>query len=554
MNPRDQRRRAGGRSGWLGLLMTGVLLVGCSNAAGTLTPVPTATSSPPKFSPTEATTSTPLRQPGATPTATPTPAGTQAPIATATPTPDASPSSPAPAGSDPTSIPAALPVRGLTIGLLLGSEIMMAPRPQGGLYVSIPSTEEDPPFGTVVALLDPSGQVARGWPIRLVDALICSPPLVATDGSVRIVCETGDESGRALAFDATGRMLPGWPVVIEGWGSWGGGQRVIGDRLVVVGHGSYESVDSVTGWANEAWLITVDADATVSIGARLRANGPWSIGPDATAYGVSHPNPWAEGPSPPQVSVITAFDLAGPRPGWPARVDGVASAPAFGPEGQLYLTVGSYTKAASRTVVLDRDGQIVPGGSRELPIATAAAIESEGTWTPSSPLVAADGTAFVSGGPASDSRWNAPGDTTVFALDSSGRVMRGWPQIPCWPPVGEGWLDAVASALGPGKVVYSLCAAPDAGSSVEPTTGGSIVATGPDGRVRPGWPLVLSRPHAELRSAVVGPDGTVYAVAIENEPDHLGSATILAIGPDGTIRSRTTVATRVNYYPIPPLT
>ena len=146
MNPRDQRRRAGGRSGWLGLLMTGVLLVGCSNAAGTLTPVPTATSTPPMFSPTEAPTSAPLRQPGATPTATPTPAGTQAPIATATPTPDASPSSPAPAGSDPTSIPAALPVRGLTIGLLLGSEIMMAPRPQGGLYVSIPSTEEDPPL------------------------------------------------------------------------------------------------------------------------------------------------------------------------------------------------------------------------------------------------------------------------------------------------------------------------------------------------------------------------------------------------------------------------
>jgi hypothetical protein len=546
MNPRDQRRRAGGRSGRLGLLMTGVLLVGCSSAAGTLTPVPTATSSPPKFSPTEATTSTPLRQPGATPTATPTPAGTQPPIATATPTPDASPSSPAPAGSDPTSIPAALPVRGLTIGL--DSEILMAPRPQGGLYVSIPSPD-GPPYGTVVALLDPRGQVAKGWPIQLVDAPICSPPLVATDGSVRIVCETGGESGRALAFDATGRMLPGWPVVIEGWGSWGGGQRVIGDRMVVVGRGSYESVDSVMGRANEAWLVTVDADATVRTGARLRADGPWSIGPDATAYGVSHPSPWAEGPSPPQVSVITAFDLAGPRPGWPARVDGVASAPAFGPEGHLYLTVGSYTKAASRTVVLDRDGQIVPGGSRELPIATAGYIEMEGHWTPGPPLVGADGTAFVSGAPA-----NAPENTVVVGLDSSGRVMPGWPQTPCWYPVGGAWLDAIASALGPGKVVYSLCAAPDAESSVEPTTGGSIVATGPDGRVRPGWPLVLSSPRAEIRSAVVGSDGTVYAVAIEPESDHLSSATIIAIAPDGTIRSRTTVATRVNYYSIPPLT
>ena len=212
------------------------------------------------------------------------------------------------------------------------------------------------------------------------------------------------------------------------------------------------------------------------------------------------------------------------RAGRPGRRRGVRAC--LRPRGHLDLTVGSTQGREPHRSFSTGTGRSSWAAS-ELPIATAAATD-EGMWTPGSPLVAEDRTAFVSGDPGPGV--NAPVSTTVFALDPSGRVMRGWPRIRCWPPVGEGWLDAVASALWPGKVVYSLRAAPDAGSSVEPTTGGSIVATGPDGRVRL-VALVLSRPRAEIRSAVVGPDGTVYAVAIENEPDHPGSATILAIGP-----------------------
>ena len=71
--------------------------------------------------------------------------------------------------------------------------------------------------------------------------------------------------------------------------------------------------------------------------------------------------------------------------------------------------------------------------------------------------------------------------------------------------------------------------------------GGSIIAVAEDGQVRPGWPIELKRPGSEFWSAVVGPEGTVNALAIEPEPEGRSSATILAIAPDGTIMYRATI-------------
>jgi hypothetical protein len=65
--------------------------------------------------------------------------------------------------------------------------------------------------------------------------------------------------------------------------------------------------------------------------------------------------------------------------------------------------------------------------------------------------------------------------------------------------------------------------------------GGSLVAVGVDGRVRSGWPLELTRPGSEFWSVVAGPDGTVYALAIEPEAADTSSATILAIAPDSSV-------------------
>ena len=51
----------------------------------------------------------------------------------------------------------------------------------------------------------------------------------------------------------------------------------------------------------------------------------------------------------------------------------------------------------------------------------------------------------------------------------------------------------------------------------------------------------LKRPGAEFWSVVVGSDGTVFALAVEPEPGDTSSASILAIAPDSTVLSITTI-------------
>ena len=94
---------------------------------------------------------------------------------------------------------------------------------------------------------------------------------------------------------------------------------------------------------------------------------------------------------------------------------------------------------------------------------------------------------------------------------------------------------ARAPAIGPDNTLYLPLQARNA------TVGGRIVAVGPDGRVRPGWPVELHRSGAEFWSVVVGSDGTVYALAIEPETGDASSATILAIAPDSTVLYTTTI-------------
>jgi hypothetical protein len=67
------------------------------------------------------------------------------------------------------------------------------------------------------------------------------------------------------------------------------------------------------------------------------------------------------------------------------------------------------------------------------------------------------------------------------------------------------------------------------------------VAVGRDGAVVPGWPVGLRRAASGFWSVVVGPDGTVFALAVEPETGGKSSATILGIAPDSTVRWHTTV-------------
>jgi hypothetical protein len=100
--------------------------------------------------------------------------------------------------------------------------------------------------------------------------------------------------------------------------------------------------------------------------------------------------------------------------------------------------------------------------------------------------------------------------------------MKGWPYEPssavAVPRPGleteheAGYCPTpVAPAAGPmGTLVLPL-------EARDPKVGGSLVAVGKNGQVRPGWPVGLKRAGAEFWAVAVGPDGITYALAVEPE-------------------------------------
>ena len=84
----------------------------------------------------------------------------------------------------------------------VGMQIRMAPGPDGTVFVSIPQDG-----GSLLALLDATGVPRPGWPIIVRDAAWCNNVLPVADGSVRVVCSLGDESGTSTGS----RHLPSMP-------------------------------------------------------------------------------------------------------------------------------------------------------------------------------------------------------------------------------------------------------------------------------------------------------------------------------------------------------
>jgi len=449
-------------------------------------------------------------------TPSPPPASPAPPTQTPTTSPMPSPSP----SALPTAVPASLPVA--------SGSVRTAPGPDGGLYVVVNGA----PSGSVVALLDPSGEPRMGWPVTLVgwdcDASTGEPflPVVASDGSVRLVCSSeaapgGLQTESAFALDPAGALLPGWPVDLPD--NTSEQPRVVGTRLVVAAHES----STPTPYAGASWLDTVSADGTIETGTRYQiasdaAAWPVVIGPDGIAYRTT-------------LDEVAAFDMDGLRPGWPVKPGGRLSALAFDAAGRVVAAV-SDSAGTSRLVTLDRDGKVVRNSS-SLPLVGSRPWSGAGPdGYPTAPLVAADGTAFLIG--------EANGRAIVYRVDPSGTVPAGWPYTAetTWQwqggcPSGTTGCGVWRStpALGPDGVAYLPLAAPD------PQIGGSLVSIGQKGRALAGWPVHLLGRGAEFWSVVVGSDGTAFALAVEPSVGGSTSATLLAIAPDGTVRWRLTM-------------
>lgn len=490
------------------VLLGGGLIAGCAT-----NPQPSAASSvrPTAGSPTPSV--TPALAAGTPVASPPSPGPTAQPT---TPEPSGAPSA-LPASSP---VPAQFPVR--ESAEYFGDGVRMTPGPAGSLYLSIPTDRS-----SVVVLLGSTGKPRPGWPIAP-DVVgypdgSCYPPAFAADGSIRVVCTLSDvNASRAYAFTPDGRAMAGWPLEFPGK-AWTAPQVVASELVVMVG-----------GDLGALRLVTVTPDGTVRTGKPYATPDAqtWraQLGPDGTGYLLALPPTTATADT-----EITAFDLNGVRPGWLARVTGWATELAFGPEGRLYVTEGQEGRRPSRILVFGPAGRSLPIGSDALPVAATNDYQGAGPIGGlAPPIVAGDGTSFLV---------SEQGGTTVYGLDPSGRVMAGWPYRDtiglqwgyCAPgAVGCGTWRATP-AVGPGDVLYLLHPPRDQ------TVGGSLVAIGPDGRVRPGWPVVLARASAEFRSVVVSPDGTAYAVVVEPEGSGTYSATLLAIAPDGTVRYRAVI-------------
>lgn len=346
-----------------------------------------------------------------------------------------------------------------------------------------------------------------------------------------------NNGARAFAFDVSGRALAGWPVDVSGFYVTG---RVVGDDLTLFATRSLTDVEIEGQPSADGGLVTIATDGRRVDGARVTQFDhccAWAIGPDGTAYGAAPLIGKDDRPT--DASRVTALDISGIRAGWPVPFDGITSMAAFGPGRRIILSVGSNARRTTRVLVFDLRGQAAVASSADLPMLTAEIVQGDGPYEcglpiPKPPLVAQDGTIFV----------YSEIDTAIFAVDPSLKVMRGWPFEPATPLVRR------VPVVGPDGITCPSLAIPTAGPDAtlylplqarDATVGGSIVAVGPDGRVRPGWPVVLRRPGAEFWSVVVGSDGTVYALAIEPEAGDRSSASILAIAPDSTVLWSTTI-------------
>ena len=420
----------------------------------------------------------------------------------------------------------------------LGSgTVQMAPGPDGGLYVLAVDG------GSVLALLDSRGRPRAGWPVAN-PAVACAwwtepewqpswALVAASDGSVRVLCpvvDVGHTVGvRAFAFDSRGRSLRGWPVDLPA-SVVGNDVRVVGTRVVaIVSEGTrrdpYEA--STAAW----WLVSVSAEGTVRTGKRQEVQGadwpgPIRLGPDGLAYRWDPDDEGGE---------VAAIGLDGEVRGWPARTSEFVVDVVFGPPGFVDVIGSTLVSRRPRFLAFTSAGSKVPTAAVDLPV------DVLGTWTGegdgrAAVLVGADRSVWVLG---------ERGDRTLaYALDQTGRIRHGWPYRVTpgleWlggecPPQATGCGAGLSKpAVGPGNVLYLEVAAASG------RIGGSLTAVGVNGRVRPGWPVVLRRPGAEFRAVVIGTDGTVFAMATEPEAAEADSWTILATKPDSTIRWRMT--------------
>lgn len=351
-----------------------------------------------------------------------------------------------------------------------------------------PTASQASPNSTASAAPTPT-QSEDGWPVAVADSNQGGLPAIDADGTAYAWIPGADGNSLVAAFDAGGRMRPGWPVDVAP-GSHLRSVGVLSDGSVLIG-----VTETVAG--NDYRLHRLGRDG--------RERPGWPVGAD---WPVGPMVPWcAAGPEGPDGTLYVGCALAdgGPTlvvalqpdgrvvPGWPVALEHVILASAWGetiqvsPDGTVFVLTNPATSMGRAILyALAPDGHVQPGwpvvlgaargGYRVVPGGRILV----GTYLPPAKPV---------GGLCSEAR------ATVFTeLDGRGRVVAGWPQR----AVGFASVPAIA----PDGTVYYL-------------TRDRLIARSPDGSLRDGWPVRIADTYSECGSSgpYLGPDGTVYAFA-----------------------------------------
>ena len=368
--------------------------------------------------------------------------------------------------------------------------------------------------GCAIHRLGADGREVSGWPFDVPADFACpsgdqcysSGLDVGPNGTVYVTSQRVDER-RLMAIDAGGGMMPGWPLVLDGY-DWSEqqlghdgtvylirrpfGTPTFDPSLGVIDEGAALVAFGPNGKPRSGWPVPVP-----NIGRYL-------IGPDSDVVVWSLLNDVGELCSSPRRTLFTVLGPDGRiSSGWPRGSTGFASFPTLGPDGTLY-----YVSATHKLYAHDRSGEVMPGW----PVAVSGA---GGGCGPESPLVAPDGTIYTVG-------------DEVSALSPDGRPLAGWPYRPAAGMIGPcfdtecygGHAPPVVAADGS---VY-LVVYPSDPSGVR----AEVLAIDRRGQLKPGWPYRLPFDANNVAVGIAGlsADGQLFV---------RGGDQLLALDPDGRL-------------------
>jgi hypothetical protein len=431
--------------------------------------------------------------------------------------------------------------------------------PSTGWPVSLQTTGEPPThaFGAdgglfvegngAITAYDPMGHVRSGWPVA--DPV---PPFIramtqASDGSL-LVADDHAVSDVTIA----GHVPAGWPIALgEQFAGLSVGPRSIVAGELIAGDSSASKLIGLTlGGPNHlAWTLAVPQG--IDYASALAPDGTMyqTIGRSASAsilavaptgtIAPGYPIPWygegsaGNGPgfalAPDGGLVAWAQDTTGyggtiqvrrtrfarlsadgsPAPGWPVVVDAPASAPAFGPDGTMYLVTGlPYGPSTGSITAIEPSGRVRPGWPVRLPAGCSGATQGAPNGVPpvpTAPTIDPLGHIYVAAECAQGG--------IVAALEPSGREIAGAP----WTVPQRG--SAGILGVGATGLVFLGVRNPDLSFTLDALIGG---------RTAKGWPIARAGLDGVYGSALTDDGG--LAVVYLNPATQVMATRFLADG------------------------